>query len=62
MIEVYCDNPKCNWKGRILELISFEIGTRQYCPNCGEPDSIFQADAVSTDDYEMQEKLTLPAH
>ncbi len=54
----YCDNDaeNCNWKGRAYELISFEIGIRQYCPKCGKPDSICDMDAVGSDDYKKQER------
>jgi len=54
--EVYCEN--CNWKGGHNELVTFPNSNITLCPECGEPDSITECDAVDfQEEYREQERL-----
>lgn len=47
---VYCE--KCDWSGSSENLITFEKSNHEYCPDCGEPDSIIEKDSIY--DYESE--------
>lgn len=44
MIDVECES--CDWRGNWKELITFPKSTIELCPECGEPDSIFELNAI----------------
>ena len=54
--DVYCDN--CRWSGKFSELVTFEKGNLELCPECKNSD-IHELDSVTSDDYLKQERIVI---